>query len=42
MFGFLECSEKAAFNPKDFCFAFKDFFGEPTPIGEQKDSQEFV
>ena len=34
MFGFLELSEKQAYNPVQFCYSFKDFFGEPTRIGE--------
>lgn len=34
LFGFLELSERHAFNPKEFCFAFKDFDGTPTKISE--------
>ena len=38
----LELSEYAAFVPTNWCFAFKDFDGNPTPIMEQKDAQEFL
>ena len=38
IFGFLELSDRHAFDPKDFCFTFKDFDGTPTKISEQKDS----
>ena len=38
----LELSERPAYDPSSWCFAFKDFDGEPTPIMEQKDSQEFL
>lgn len=34
MIGFLELSERQAYNPKNFCFAFKEFDGTPTKIGE--------
>ena len=30
MYGFLEISEKQAYDPIEFCFAFKDFNGNPT------------
>lgn len=42
LFGYLELSARHAFDPKPFCFAFKEFDGTPTKIGEQKDSQEFL
>ena len=42
LFGYLELSERQAYDPKPFCFAFKEFDGSPTKIGEQKDSQEFL
>jgi ubiquitin carboxyl-terminal hydrolase 34 len=42
LFGYLELSDRHAYNPKEFCFAFKEFDGTPTRIGEQKDSQEFL
>ena len=38
----LELSERNDYNPKPFCFAFKEFDGSPTNTGEQKDSQEFL
>ena len=34
----LELSERPAYNPASWCFAFKDFDGQPTPIMEQKDA----
>ena len=37
----LELSEWSSYNPTDFCFAFKEFDGTPTKIGEQKDVEEF-
>jgi len=37
----LELSERSYFNPNEFCFAFKEFDGTPTKIGEQKDAEEF-
>jgi len=42
MFGYLSLSERHAYNPKEYCFAFKDIDGTPTKVGEQKDSQEFL
>lgn len=30
MYGFLELSEKQAYDPFEFCFAFKDLDGQPT------------
>lgn len=38
----LELSERQDYNPYDFTFAFKDFEGNPTNLGEQKDAQEFL
>lgn len=38
----LELSERSEYNPFEFCFAFKDFEGNPTNTGEQKDAQEFL
>lgn len=38
----LELSERADYNPWEFCFAFKEFDGSPTNTGEQKDAQEFL
>ena len=42
LFGYLELSERAAADPFDFCFAYKDLTGEPTNVGVQCDSQEFL
>jgi ubiquitin carboxyl-terminal hydrolase 34 len=42
MFGFLELSERQDYNPRDFCFAFKDFDGNPTNTHIQQDAQEFL
>ena len=38
----LELSERNDFNPMQFCFAFKEFDGQPTNTAEQKDAQEFL
>lgn len=38
----LELSERSDYNPFEFCFAFKDFEGNPTNTSEQKDAQEFL
>ena len=38
----LELSERSDYNPFEFCFAFKEFDGNPTNTGEQKDAQEFL
>ena len=38
----LELSERSEFDPKAFCFAFKEFDGTPTNTAEQKDAQEFL
>ena len=29
-------------NPKDFCYAFKDYDGKPTDFSVQKDVDEFL
>lgn len=42
MFGNLELSERQAFYPLGFCFAFKDFDGNPTNTAIQQDAQEFL
>lgn len=42
LFGFLELSDRHAYNPKELCYSIKDYDGTPIRIGEQKDSQEFV
>lgn len=38
----LELSERHDYQPLEFCFAFKDFDGNPTNTAEQKDAQEFL
>jgi ubiquitin carboxyl-terminal hydrolase 34 len=39
---FLELSERQDYNPREFCFSFKDFDGRPINTREQKDTQEFL
>ena len=34
----LELSERTDYNPFEFCFAFKEFDGNPTNTAEQKDA----
>ena len=38
----LELSERSDYDPRGFCFAFKEFDGTPTNTAEQKDAQEFL
>ena len=42
MFGSLELSDRRDYNPQEFCFAFKDFSGQPINVSEQQDAQEFL
>ena len=42
LFAHLELSERMDYNPKPFCFSFKEFDGNPTNTAEQKDAQEFL
>lgn len=42
MAGFLELSERQEYNPREFCFSFKDYAGQPTNVRIQQDSQEFL
>lgn len=42
MFANLELTEKQDFNPDEFCFAFKDFEGQPINVTIQQDAQEFI
>ena len=42
MFAFLELSERQSYNPSAFCYAFKDFDGNPTNTSVQQDAQEFL
>ena len=39
---FLELSERQDYNPREFCFSYKDFDNMPTNVREQKDTQEFL
>jgi len=32
LMGFLELSERQEYNPREFCFSFKDFDGNPTNV----------
>ena len=41
MYTYLTYSEKEDYNPRYFCFSFKDFDGNPTNPMIQQDSQEF-
>lgn len=42
LFGHLELSERAMVDPTEFCFSFKQFDGQPTNTGVQRDAQEFL
>ena len=42
MFVALNESQKQYYNPKSFCFSFKDWDGNPTNIYEQMDVDEFL
>ena len=42
MYTYLTYSEKMDYNPRGFCFSFKDFDGNPINIAAQQDSQEFL
>lgn len=42
MFANLELTEKQEYNPDEFCFAFKDFEGQPINVTVQQDAQEFI
>ena len=41
MYGYLTYSEREDYSPKDFCFSYKDWDGNPTNPMMQQDSQEF-
>ena len=41
MYTYLTFSERMDYNPRDFCYSFKDFDGSPINVGAQQDSQEF-
>ena len=38
----MELSPRTDYNPTELRFAFKDFEGNPTNLGEQKEAQEFL
>lgn len=42
LFGFLDLSDRQAVNPAGFCYALKDFEGNPTNTSIQQDAQEFL
>lgn len=42
LFGFLDLSDRQAVSPSAFCYAFKDFDGNPTNTSIQQDAQEFL
>ena len=41
MYAYLTYSDQMDYNPKDFCFSYKDLDGNPTNVRAQQDSQEF-
>jgi ubiquitin C-terminal hydrolase len=42
LYGFLELTDKQAYRPAGFCFAYKDYSGEPVNTSIQQDAQEFI
>lgn len=42
MFSFLDLSEREDYDPKGFCYSFKDWDGKPVDVRIQQDSQEFL
>jgi ubiquitin carboxyl-terminal hydrolase 34 len=42
LIAFLELSERSDYNPREFCFSYKDFNGGPTNMREQNDTHEFL
>lgn len=42
MFTYLDMSKREDYNPQGFCYAFKDWDGNPTNTSIQQDSQEFL
>lgn len=42
LFIFLQKTDRQDYNPKDFCFSFKDYAGNPTNLVVQQDAQEFL
>lgn len=41
MFGYLDKTERQAYDPTDLVFSYKDYDGKPTNHGIQMDAQEF-
>ena len=41
MMAYLSTSTEKAYNPKDWCYSFKDEYGMPTAPGIQQDAQEY-
>ena len=41
MYTYLTFSDKMDYNPRDFCFSYKDLDGNPINVRAQQDSQEF-
>ena len=42
LIAFLELSERSDYNPREFCFSYKDFNGGSTNMREQNDTHEFL
>ena len=42
MFSFLQLTDRQEYNPVDYCFAFKDYGGNPTNVRVQQDAQEYL
>jgi len=41
MYTYLTYSDRMDYSPRDFCYSYKDFDGNPMNVGTQQDSQEF-
>jgi hypothetical protein len=42
LMAFLELPERSDYNPREFCFSYKDLNGGPTNVREQNDTHEFL
>jgi ubiquitin carboxyl-terminal hydrolase 34 len=42
LFAYLDYSDRPDYNPFRFCFAFKDYTGQPVNVAIQQDAQEFL
>ena len=42
MFGFLDITDRQAYDPTTFCFSFKDWDNNPVNVAIQQDTQEFL